>query len=300
MNSFCTAWSDREANNRVAEFFARIAANKVMEASESDFDVALSYPGPDGSTIRLPFLPHLPDYFRSFVEQAHAELSDVVGRTISILRWRTNQLGVHNPLSWRGLRWSFDGVFWHPAPSRTGSVGLHVSHALRPSLELRGYVARSVGDGETGPLYHDLFREAWQQRVTNRRSAVVIAMAAAELSVKRIVSLLIPDAEWLAMHLPTPPLIRMLTEYLPRLPARLKIGGEVKPPPKAVVEALRKGVNIRNEMAHAGGKGPSLDNVGEILDAVHDLLWLVDYYSGHDWALEHLRRETRESLVSAS
>ena len=76
MSSLRAASSHREVNGRVPEFFTRIAANEAMEASDSDVDVALSYPGPDGSTIRLPSLPHFPNYFRSFIQQAHAELSN--------------------------------------------------------------------------------------------------------------------------------------------------------------------------------------------------------------------------------
>jgi hypothetical protein len=144
-----------------------------------------------------------------------------------------------------------------------------------------------------------LFREAWNQYHENPRSALVIGMAAAELSVKHCISTLVPDAEWLATNLPTPPLVRMLIEYLPKLPARHKLDGQVKPPPPDVLEVLRNGVNIRNQLSHAGTVNPSVEKVEEILQAVHDLLWLIDFYSGSEWALAFLRPETRNHLGAA-
>jgi hypothetical protein len=298
-NAFCTASSEREPNERVAEVLAQIAANKVMDPAEDDLDIALAYPGLDGSMIRVPTLSRLPDYFLSFLQQAHSELSEAAVRTISILRWRTNQIGVHNPFSWRGCYWSYDRIFWHPAPLPTGVRGVEALHLLHLSPALIREISQIAGGGEAGPLYHDLFREAWQQRNSNPRSAIVIGVAAAELAMKRLVSSLVPQAEWLVMHLPTPPLLKMIKEYLPQLPVRSTISGTAKPPPKPVLDALLKGVTLRNELAHAGGQGPASRTVEEILRAVHDLLWLLDYYSGHEWALDHLRPEARSALQSA-
>jgi hypothetical protein len=121
-------------------------------------------------------------------------------------------------------------------------------------------------------------------------------MASAELAVKRCIGVLVPDAEWLATHLPTPPLIRILAEFLPRLPARCLIGDKVVPPPPAIMQVLKKGITIRNDATHAGIATPTGDQVEEILVAVEDLLWLLDYYTGEEWALGYVRAETRTAL----
>ena len=98
------------------------------------------------------------------------------------------------------------------------------------------------------------------------------------------------------MNLPTPPLFRILKEYFPKLPARCNVDGQIKALPEAVLESVKKGVTIRNALAHAGASAPSVETVEEILRAVHDVLWLVDYYSGSQWALDFLRPETRAAL----
>jgi hypothetical protein len=91
----------------------------------------------------------------------------------------------------------------------------------------------------------------------------------------------------------------MLAEYIPRLPARCRIDSEVKAPPTVVLEAIKKGVTIRNQLSHAGGVGPSSDDVQRILRAVHDVLLLIDYYSGYEWALRFVSDETRSQLGAA-
>jgi hypothetical protein len=153
-----------------------------------------------------------------------------------------------------------------------------------------------VRDGTSGPVHHDLFQEAWQQRHSNPRSAIAVGIAAAEISVKRCIGTLVPGAEWLAINVPTPPLIKMLEEYVPVLPARCAFGGQVKPPPERVLKSLKKGVSIRNGLVHAGTRSPSHDTVDEVLQAVRDLLWFMDYYCGHERAMRSLRHETRNAL----
>lgn len=294
-NAFCTASSTVEPNAKVSEVFTKIEANQIITVDGDSARAYMEYTTPDGTRVSLPALSDFPEYFRSFIKNVSGELKDIAIRTISVLRWRANELGPHNPISTRGLHWSIDGNFWHPVPTEL-HVRVSTFEALQVSEQLHLEVYDIMKGGDDAPLHHDLFREAWKQRYENPRSALVIGMAAAELSVKRCISTLIPDAEWLATNLPTPPLIRMLNEYLPKLPARCKIDGQVKPPPNGVLAVLKKGVTIRNQLSHAGTVNPTIEDVEEILQAVHDLLWLIDFYSGSEWALSFLRPETRNEL----
>ncbi len=91
------------------------------------------------------------------------------------------------------------------------------------------------------------------------------------------------------MNVPSPPLVKMLQEYLPQLPVRCKIQGKVLPPPDEILNTLRKAVTLRNRVAHASGMALKYDTVEEILLAVRDVLWLLDYYRGMKWAYDHAR-----------
>lgn len=296
-HAFCTSTGQVQANPRNSEEFLRIASNSVL-GSDASTSVALEYTGPDGARIRLPGLAAFPEHFRAFVDGARRELADHARRTVSVLRWRTDERGPHDPISSRGMSWSLDRSFWHPAPADYGGR-VRVLGSLRPRPPVLEDVRRMVGAGESEPLHHDLFREAWEQADSNPRSALVIGMAAAEIAVKRCISTLVPEAGWLATNLPTPPLVRMLVEYLPSLPARCLIGSEVKAPPPMVVDTIKKGVTIRNHLSHAGSVNLTLDDVQEILRAVHDVLLLLDYYSGYEWALGFVRDTTKSQLGAA-
>ena len=74
-----------------------------------------------------------------------------------------------------------------------------------------------INQGLSEPLTHSLFREAYAQRVTNRRSSLVLAVAAAEVAVKRCATILAPRAAWLLEELPSPPIAQMITDFLPSL-----------------------------------------------------------------------------------
>lgn len=144
--------------------------------------------------------------------------------------------------------------------------------------------------GAEEPLAHYMLREA---RVTFGRhnvSAVVMAMAAAEIGTKQLVSKLVPEAAWLAENVPSPPLVRMLLDYVPQLP-RIHTDPPLVPPPRSILDTLRKGVRMRNSAAHVGARDLNSDDVEAVIGAVQDLLWLFDYYAGHRWALEHLSYE---------
>jgi hypothetical protein len=113
--------------------------------------------------------------------------------------------------------------------------------------------------------------------------------------VKHFIGDLVPHAEWLALHAPTPPLEKILTEYLPILPVKLRVNSAPPFVPKRLVDAVRKGIKLRNETAHAG-RSIEQDTLEEILRAVRDLLYLLDIYAGHQWAIETIGHETIEAI----
>ncbi len=110
----------------------------------------------------------------------------------------------------------------------------------------------------------------------NPRSAVVIGIAAAEVGLKQCIADLVPDAGWLIEKVQSPPLVDMLRKYLPQLPARLKIGDQVLPPPKAVLKGLERGVMLRNRIVHSSvADMPTTDEIDDLLYSVLDLLWML-------------------------
>ena len=55
------------------------------------------------------------------------------------------------------------------------------------------------------------------------------------------------------------------------------------PPPTETLAVVKKAVAARNLVAHTGWEA-TIELVDETLQAVKDILRLLDYYRGHDWA----------------
>jgi hypothetical protein len=175
---FCTASSVFQPNEKVREVFAKIAANQIVPKDVNAIDTWTEYSTPDDLRRRLPPLSTFSESFRSFIQTVREELHDSSVRTVSVLRWRDNNLGPHDPISTQGLHWSLDGNFWHVAPNDINIRLCVEGPSPRISDQLRMEVEQMVSTGACAPLHHDVFREAWEQRSRNRRSALVMGMAA--------------------------------------------------------------------------------------------------------------------------
>jgi len=107
---------------------------------------------------------------------------------------------------------------------------------------------------------------------------------------------LVPDAKWLAQEVPSAPVVKLLREYIPGLPVRLQVNGKTLPPPDRVLNQLRDAVSKRNQLTHRGVNRVDGQFLKETIYAVSDCLRLLDYYSGHSWALNWLSWETMQDL----
>ena len=110
--------------------------------------------------------------------------------------------------------------------------------------------------------------------------------------------------------LPAPPLRKLLDDYLPTL-MRDRSEFTVKQIPKdQIVTPVHKAAEKRNTLVH---KSPTAiksqhelqewmrgDSLQTALMAISDLLWLLDYYRGYHWALEHVQDDTRIAWAQQS
>jgi hypothetical protein len=124
----------------------------------------------------------------------------------------------------------------------------------------------------------------------------VIGVTAAESAVKGCIALLQPQTKWLIENTPSPSLQKLLTEYLPNLPVKCQVSGKPRVPDNSVLKLLKKGASIRNIIVHGGSCSLKMESLKEILVAVKDLLWLMDYYCGQSWALDHVSDDAKKEL----
>lgn len=243
----------------------------------------------------------VPNGFKDFADNAFSELAVAVRKTLQLIQWRTGHRSVPNPIRWSPLfEWSADGQTWLQISVPIGHLPMifrfgadkTFSDEVVDSLK----VMWKISDQE--PLAHNLFQEAWSQVHTNPRSSLVIGIAAAETGMKRLISELVPASAWLILNIQSPPLVQILEGYLPLLPIRVRFDKKTPPPlPQSLLDIVKKGVNLRNEIVHGKEVDLKKESLIEILNTISDLLYIFDLYAGHNWAQTRIRGDTLRSWL---
>lgn len=298
----CAAETDRQPNERVAAGFRALAQGKVpggaVQGAEEEWDWYLD----DSGAIRPDRTPRtglLPQPMQSFLNDSWRQLGEAIRRTVQVLRWRWARAGRNSVFAVRVGKsvWSFDGREWYPLPTDIHVEVLEGQSGLRLTQPVLEELEDLLEAGVVEPLPHQLHREAWELRTSNSRSSLVIGVAALEVGLKQLISAVIPQAQWLTENVPSPPVVSMLRDYLPSLPVKLQIAGKVPTLGKPVLDTLTKIISARNKVTHVGASPLGGDSLDDALLLIRDLLWLFDYYGGHEWALTHIRASFRRDLI---
>jgi hypothetical protein len=120
----------------------------------------------------------------------------------------------------------------------------------------------------------------------------LLSVAAIEVCLKNCIAVLVPDTKWLLENMPAPSVERLLRDYVPHLPARIR--GKALVIPKSMLDEIKKAVQIRNRLVHAGVLSIDHDFLESQLRRTQDLLWLFDAMAGSVWAIRNIRGELRE------
>jgi hypothetical protein len=199
-------------------------------------------------------------------------------RLVRLLRWRAG-------LDFQALTpnqdyLSLDGNSW---------LSLSVARSMRldfiqivPAMSeqiTKEIIDQYETDGDE-PLAHQLFNDAWNLRYTNPRASLVVAVAAAEVGLKKVIGLIVPDAQWLLEEIPAPPIRKMLTKYIPTLKVKSFIAGKQIVPPSSLINKLIDATEARNKIVHVGETAPEYKRLAEMLEAIRDFLWICDLYRG--------------------
>jgi len=201
---------------------------------------------------------------------------------VGLFRWRQGIAeGPPDPCHTLKARYSEDGEVWRDVMLvRSVKIRFGLPFWSTQDDDVCRQVVELAISGTEEPLGRQLFREAWSQKDSRPRSALVIGVAAAEVGFKKLVGSLVPQAQWLVDEIQTPSLSKMLSRFLPTLPVRARFEGYSLRPPKALLRQLDKAVDQRNKLVHAGEPPPRWDELEEMLRAVNDFLWICRRLSG--------------------
>jgi hypothetical protein len=242
----------------------------------------------------------LPNPLRDFIRNVTHELASTATEIFELIRWRRAMPGPVEALWVRrieGIEWCDEAGNWHRLPPdiqwSVGDARILPRSTNEEIADLQAMAACGIRE----PLAHALLRQAL--RASGQReyaSALVMAVTALEIGVKHLVGTLIPRAEWLALRAPSPPVVDMLRDYLPTIPAHESIGGYVASPPAEILKTLKDAVFARNVTVHRGPEELKQDFIARVLDAVVNVLWMCDYFTGQKWAYQNLSEQMRSAL----
>jgi len=235
-----------------------------------------------------------------FILTLEQKLREIAERAIYTYRWYRGIPNAHNPIRCRfGMFYSFNNKDWTPVhgPTKMSLVAKFGPAMRMINADFVSNMQSLVESKAHESIGHVLYAEALELRTSNPRSALLIGIAALETGFKAFVSGLAPDAAWMMENAPSPPLVNMLKNYLPRLPCKLKIKSKVLPPPQELRKIVDKGVQLRNKLAHGGELEIKADDLENLLNAIRDILYLLDYYAGQKWAFSNISVETAQLLA---
>lgn len=238
-------------------------------AGEAEIDWSIGGKNQDGFT-------NLPGVYRDFIVALHRDMDRMASEIFNVVRWRMGivggPLGLHS--EWSFMRWHddtegekvIDEHGFLNSQMLAGGFTLHMPKMQEIDFdkECRLNVESLIEFQSRQPLYHDLFREAWQNQRDNPRSAVVMGIAAAETGFKTSLMDLNPSVSWIVENLQSPPLDRMLRDYMAQLPARNRFNGEVRRPPKKIISTIKKGIELRNKLVHGREESLITEEVRQI------------------------------------
>jgi len=230
----------------------------------------------------------IPSRLQSEVRRLRDELRDASQATAWALRWRLGAAGSHRTLSRpKSPEWSTDETNWHRLP---GGRALRFLPGIWPALDQRTItdIERIASSGPEEPVAHAILREAGDNASKNPRSSLVLAVAAIEVGIKQFISEVSPAAGWLATEAPSPPVHKMIRDYLPTLAGSQ--GRSISRPPPATLKLVSDAIEARNAVAHRGQKPGTWpeERLKMLLAMARAFLYALDFVRGVDWAIDVL------------
>lgn len=235
-----------------------------------------------------------------FFEEATRELIAAASRVTQILRWLFNLMSPGPALLAPQFTWSYERRVWWPVshghedPLPFGKLDVVIKaegvRVIQHVLDTEGVVV---------PLGRQLLYEAAELfKAYSLRAALVSAVAAAEVGVKDFAGAHAPERAWLLSELHSPPVVKIIREYLPILTDRRTLDGHVIPRP--IIATLQRAVEYRNGVVHRGLDYNDEKELAELLESVNDLLYALDWLGGQEWAFSRLRKQTQAAWGPAS
>ena len=230
-----------------------------------------------------------PGTYANCIRDTAAKIATLSTQALDLVQWQSGIRGGAPGFAPREILWwatvtsgaaTFDDLDWRQIPQGSFILRLPDLDVLNLQTDVGHRTSQLLADGVSAPLGRSLLREAWRSQESNPRSALVMAIAAAETAVKQCIAGIVPDAAWLVERLPSPPLDQLVGKYLPTLPSAAHGFERIPDAPRAWVSVLEKAVTRRNKTVHGRESSIQRDELDTLLRTVAELLEFLELHSG--------------------
>lgn len=238
-----------------------------------------------------------PADIQKLLETAETEMVAETVKFLRLLRWRQGIDAPAEIVEHYSLYWTTKDKKYPLAPLSNNEFVAQGSTNLRweneDCINLHDLWAK---EDIAEPLGHTLVREAKTLAPESPRSAILILTTALETAVKMHISDIAPDTAWLLENVPSPPLFRILRDYIPLVHQQIGNNLDYWDAVKPHIKRVQQLVELRNKVAHTGKIPIEAEPIAGYLELVSDLLYLLDVLAGHDWAKSLASYEFCKSL----
>lgn len=239
-------------------------------------------------------LDSFPAEYREYLHPIARRMGSLATKALEVALWRTGTRGGPPgikiyPLFMFWARQLVEGGIipesdWSQVPSGIVTVGLPDESFFALDDSIASHISLLLNEAIPQPLGHDLLREAWRIHESNPRAAVVVAVAAIETGVKQFIANQLPETNWLLRNMPSPPLHKILRDFLPTVPSKAKGHQTVPPLDNSIVRVVKEAVEKRNSLVHVGGAEVEEEWLSRLFQEARHLLYDLDYHNGYEWA----------------
>ena len=277
--------------------FASCTTSLELDETEGLLDLTSAIAASkDGRSVNFEGMNERMKAIYNIVDPVFSQLGTQLENSIMLLKWRCGITdGPIKSFSRRSETVSSDGLAWRSISTTRSIKNVFSVPSRKIDASAFQEVSRLHNEGAEPPLGLQLLIEAWNQRTTHPRSALVIGVTAAEIALKQLIGELAPDARWLAENVPSPPIDMIARDYIPRLKVKARLKGKTLQPPKNLLKRLEEAIKLRNKVVHRGAAPPAEEKLRMILAAMEDLVWICGLYAGHTWAWDHVSFDTKST-----
>jgi hypothetical protein len=219
---------------------------------------------------QLKKLKYPSDSIEAFLCDNQNTVTELAKKLYQTIRWRYNICGGNEWVRFHFLEASIDKIHWIPLSLDKIGFKLHVLVVLE-----RKEIRKLMKQGE--PLHNELWHEAYGLLLTNPRSSLLIGVTALEVAIKQFIMYKMPKSDWIINNIQSPPLVKLLSDFIPTLETSFNL-------PDKVIDEMKKIVFERNKLVHSGIE-PKVESLENRLFLIKDILASIDYFMGNNWAI---------------